>query len=332
VATGWTPSLVGRFLYVTGAARPYEISAIDPVGQVATLLTPYADPTQAYALYAIRSAPAERQLVYYSEPGQPEVWPPWNAVEMPNDSDEPTALLVKSSYFNVIKQRHIYRLVMDSDPSQGRVFLQLERGCVNARCHVTVEETTYMLDEVGIHAFGGNRSESQSKPISGPIQNLFQADPTSADNLQVDWSSDATLWHAAHDPTWNTIRWFVPMVGDTGINHAICYDYRQSRWWIEAYPTSITASAAATIDGRRSLVGTEARRVPSLGHGITAGAERCRPFLGHTPGDGDVGRHDHGQRQNCELRCQSRGRPPGDHRRHRPGPEAHGCLEHVGPA
>jgi hypothetical protein len=55
--------------------------------------------------------------------------------------------------------------------------------------------------------------------------------------------------------------------------HAICYNYRQKRYWIEEYPTPISASCVATIGYRRSLAGTEARRVLCLAEGALDGVE-----------------------------------------------------------
>jgi hypothetical protein len=118
-----------------------------------------------------------------------------------------------------------------------------------------------MLDESGLYRFDGGQAE----PISTPIQNLFQQ--VGVSGLQVNWNADQRYWHAAHDPTRDTIRWFVAMTGHKYPRHAIAYDYRRNRFWIEEYPFAMSASAVATIGFRRSLAGSEARRVLCLGEG-----------------------------------------------------------------
>jgi hypothetical protein len=104
-------------------------------------------------------------------------------------------LLVKGQFLYVVERRHVYRLTFQEDPlGDGFTFLTIERGCVNNRCHVTVEGITYMLDEAGIHGFDGQETEN----ASDPIQNIFQVDGT--EPLQVDWTADQRLWHARTTP------------------------------------------------------------------------------------------------------------------------------------
>jgi hypothetical protein len=274
VATSWGQSLIGRYLYVSGATRAYEISAVDAANQTLTLVGGYLDLSQPYALYAIRPAPAERKLVYYSEAGLPEAWPPWNAVEFPQDGDDIVGLMVKGHHLYVLQRRHIYRYVLQKDPAtDGFQFLAAERGVINNRCWVKVEGNVYLMDEVGIYAFDG---DAEVQPISAPIQSLFQGDP-GPDGLSIDFSADQKLWHAAHDPPWHTIRWYVAMVGDDpspgGLLYAICYDYRAQRWWIENYPHPVMSSAVAALDIRRGIAGSDARRVACFGSAVLDGAD-----------------------------------------------------------
>jgi hypothetical protein len=279
VGTAWKATFAGRLIYVDKATKAYEIAAVDEDAQVLTLTAPYLEPPVKFARYAIRPAPAERRLVYYSEPGTIEAWPAYNALALPEDSDEIVGLFVKGQFLYAIERRHLYRITFQEDPlGDGFVFLTCERGCVNNRCYVTVEGVTYMLDEAGIHAFDGQDTEN----VSDPIQNLFQVD--GIEELQVDWTADQRAWHAAHDPVRNTIRWFLAMVGERPLVHAICYNYRQKRYWIEQYPTPITASCVATLGYRRSLVGTEARRVLCLAEGALDGVEDAGTLRGTLTG------------------------------------------------
>lgn len=263
--TAWPASFAGRRLYVTGGTSALDILAVDPSGQTLTLATPYLGVNADFVQYAIRPPPAERRLVYYSEPGSPEAWPAWNAIAVPEDSDEIVGLMVKGSFLYVMERRHIYRFTFQADPAKdGFLFLSAQRGVLNNRCWVQVEDQAYCLDEAGIHKFNGGQS---SEAISTSIQPIFQQG--GLNSFEVNWGADQRLWHAAHDPVRETIRWFVAMNGARQPQNAICYDYRLNRWWIEQYALAVTASTVGTIGYRRSIGGSEGRRVLCLGEGTS---------------------------------------------------------------
>jgi hypothetical protein len=269
VGTQWRRTFARRLLYVVGAAQAYEITSVDEDAQTLTLSEPFTDPVGPIASYAIRPPPGERRLLYYCEPGLPESWPPWNAVAFPEDGDEMTGQLVKGSFVYVLEKRAIYRFTFQEDPSlDGFAFLTTRRGCLNHRCQVQAEDSCYLLDDTGIHKFDGQTSEA----ISQPIQQLFQQG-VGLGIHEVNWDADQRLWHAAHDPIRDTIRWFVAMTGWREPRHAICYDYRRSRWWIEEYPAPIDSSTIGTIGHRRSLAGSTGRRVFCLSEGTLDGIE-----------------------------------------------------------
>lgn len=281
VGTNWPASLAGRMLFVVGASRSYEIESVDVAGQVLTLLDPYADGSDAFGEYAIRPAPAERRFIYYTEPQLPEAWPEWNVISLPEDSDDVVGLMEMSSFLYILEQRHIYKFTFQSDPgTDGFLFRTTNRGCLNDRCWALVEDRAYLLDEIGIHTFDGQ----DSQPISTPIQNLFRQGESPG--LQINWDADQRFWHAAHDPTRETIRWFVAMTGQSYPRHAISYNYRIQRWWIEEYQTAITASTVATIGYRRSLVGSEARRIFCLNEGFCDGVDPASAIRGNVTSSG----------------------------------------------
>lgn len=272
VGTEFRTTFAGRFLYVVGATRAYEILAVDEASQTITLTQAYADATPGMALFAVRSAPGERRLVYYTEAGISEAWPPWNALSVPENGDDLAGLMVQGPFLYLLERRHIWKLTFQGDPAEGFLFLTTERGCLNDRCHVQVEDTVYLLDELGLHKFDGQTSAT----ISDPIQPLFQqGDGDGLDGmLRVNWDADQRLWHAAHDPVRDTIRWFVAFDASRYPDGAICYNVRQQRFWLERYPWAITSSATVTLGYRRSLVGSEARRVLCLAEGSLDGIEQ----------------------------------------------------------
>lgn len=282
--TNWQASFVGRVIYMSGASSTYEIAAVDVANQIITTTATIVDSIGPFTSYAIRSPIGERRFVYYTEPALPESWPPWNAISFPEDSDDMTGLMVMRSFLFVLERRHIYKFTFQSDPARdGFVFPTTRRGCINNRCWVIIEDDSYMLDEAGIHRYDGQ----ESTPISQKIQSLFQKLGNPGD-LQVNWNADQRYWHAAHDPVRDTIRWFVAMSGSTYPRHAICYDYRRDRFWLEEYPFAVTSSTIATIGYRRSIAGIEARRVLCLGEGSLDAVDSGNAMRGTVTSAGPV--------------------------------------------
>jgi hypothetical protein len=265
--TDWPANFAGRLLYIAGAARPYNIVAVDTINQFLTLDRPVGDILPKFSLYAIRATNIDRRLIFYSEPGEMESWPPWNSVAIPDDDDEVVALVRHQQALCVIGRRHIYRLVVRSDPAlDGNMFLMAYRGAVGHRVVAQAEGVIYCLDESGIHAYDGNES---TEPISYPIQTVFVPDGLST-TLNLDWESDRQrLWHASVDPTRTVIRWFVDLIGKESLTHALCYNYRSKTWWFEQYPFEVTSACTGTVGHRRTIAGANLRRVFALGEGTT---------------------------------------------------------------
>lgn len=260
--TQWTRQFEGRDLYVVGAPKPYRISTVADAGDTLTLTEAYGGPTNRFATYAIRSSPAQRRLVYYTEASLPESWPPVNSFALQETGDEITGLLSRGSFLYVLERSHIHRFTFQEDPAEdGAVFLVAYRGCINNRCWVIVEDSIYMLDQRGIHLYDGVRS---SRPISLPIQELFRSGGDT--EYRINWS--ASKWfHAAHYPAQETVRWFVALSGSYLPRHAICYHYRLDRFWIEEYTTQVGDSVLANIDIPRVILGQEASTMRSLSTG-----------------------------------------------------------------
>jgi hypothetical protein len=268
VGTKWKANFAYRLIYLDSATQPYQIASVDPVGQVITLTTPYLDSIVPFTPYTISPDPAERRLMYFTEPGLPESWPEWNAVGIPEDEDNIVALVPLGQYLYVVENRHIYRFTFQDDPDKdGYSFLSSNRGSLSNRTWIQADVGLFMMDEIGVHLFNGDSAQH----ISQPIQSVFQQDGTS--DIAIDWDADQTLWHAAYDPGRDTIRWFVTMSGYTPLIHAIAYNYRTQRWWIEQYPIPMSASTNATLGRRRSLAGTSARRVICLSEGSYDGSD-----------------------------------------------------------
>lgn len=266
IGTAWTDSFIGRQLSVIGSLKYYDITDVNETNQTLTLSEGYGsengDATNLFAVYSIRPPLAESRLIYYSGPNTPEGWSATGSFELQDDGDELTGLVLHGSFLYILEERHLYRYSYGDSPElDGRYFLAGGRGCINQRCAVWVEGTHYFLDQVGVYRFGGDQG---IEPVSTPIQTFFQK---GLEGGQINWSVSRRYWHAAHDPTRDTIRWFISMGGDTIPRHGLCFNYRSGKWWVEEYEFPVGASTVATIDGRRSVVGSDIRRAIVLNEG-----------------------------------------------------------------
>lgn len=261
IGTEWTATMANRFLYIVGGGDAgYEIDSVDVAAQTLTLLNIYQGTTDEFAVYVIIPAPGRRKGIDFSEAGLPEAWPPTNTLSVVADGDDITGLMSLGSFLYVLEKRHIYRLTYQEDPAgDGFIFYAAGRGAINNRCWVVVEKTAYMLDELGIHAFGQTQ---ESSPIGSPIQKLFQ---TGDSNFRVNWGA-AKWFFATQYPAQETIRWFVTMSGGWLPKHAICLNYRTKRLWLEEYPFYVGYGVVwpAGADVSQCLLGTESKKVWSL--------------------------------------------------------------------
>lgn len=273
VGTNWPANFAGRSLFLSNPPAEYEIASVDVATQVITLSDAYNGPTDQFALYGIRPAATEWRLIYYTPSGEPESWPPTFALSLQDDGDEITGLMQLGSFLYILEHRHIYRLTFLTDPAvDGAIFLSSRRGCLNQRMWVQAENTAYTFDELGVHAFtGGN-----SLPISDPIQDLWRENSES--RFVINWNADTSLWSSSYSATHTTVRFFVAMSGSRYPHHALCFNYRQNRWWIEEYPRPICSTNQMQIGATvRTIAGLDAGTLVSLDVGYLDGSRGIVP-------------------------------------------------------
>lgn len=288
VGTEWTAVAAGRFLYVSGGDQSYQVAAVNVAAQTLTLAASYTSSTDAYAGYSLRPPPAYRQAIFYSEAGLPEAWPVYNAFTLEEDGDDVTGLLVYRSFIYILKRRHVYKFTFAVDPAtDGDVFLSTNRGCVNNRCAVVVENVAYMMDEEGVWAFRGTNDADN---VSTPIQTIFRRPASGSPNPHINWSA-SRYFHAVADPATETIRWFVALSGQYLPRHALVYAYKLDRWWLEEYAEPVGSSCLGKLARSSTLstwgygrdqvfLGGSSRRILARGasplDGVDAGAGPVR--------------------------------------------------------
>lgn len=260
IGTEWTHIIPGRFLHVPGGTKAFEIDSVNVAAQTLELTEAWDSDSQAYADYAIRPEDPARRIVAFSEAGLAEAWPAINGFSLPEDGDVITGLMPKSGFLYVLERRNIYRYTAQTDPlKDGFVFHAANRGCINNRCWVVVDETAYLLDEMGIYSF---EAGEEWKDISEPIQDIIDgSNPTWA----INWRA-SRYFHAVYEPGPAILRWFVALAGEYLPRHALCYAHREQRWWMEEYPFRIGASVLGRLNGRPQIyLGGEAGHIIALG-------------------------------------------------------------------
>lgn len=263
--TDWKATFVGRFFYVIGHRQSYEVSAVDVVNQTLTLTQAYEGATDTMALYLIRTPPALRRLVYYTETGLYDSWPATNALTVREDNDEITGLMENGPWLYILERRHMHRLTVGDDPlKDGGIFPGAERGCVNNNCWVDAGQATYLLDEQGVYRM----SDQGAEATSALVQEIFR--PGGNGPYRIRWAAKRNF-HAVHFEPQQTIRWFVCLDDEVWPTHAIAVNYTLERWWVEKYPFPITASCFGRGQSPQVYLGASARRVLAYWEGYLDG-------------------------------------------------------------
>ena len=250
IGTSWTNAMAGR-RFIAGKLE-YLIQNVDESAQTLTLAATYAGVTDPLALYVIAPYAAEELVVRWSDPtAGPESWPLTAQLLLPQDGDTITGIVNYGDALYITKTRNIYRLNFTEDPAvDGEVSPAAKRGCINHRCAVSVEGACFMMDREGIHAFVGGPAPTH---VTIPIADIFREE---TDGYRINWEADLCMFHAVLHQEIGCIKWYVALAGDMFPQHAICYDYRRQRLWLESYPRPICSSCYSLAITGRPLLGT----------------------------------------------------------------------------
>lgn len=265
--TNWTSSMVGWEFYPRGTSntKSYVVASVDTPTQL-TLSAVYTGTTDKFAYYSLMSGDEERRTIYFSQVGQWESFDLNRAVTLPYDGDSGTitGLFVFKNQLYVAFEHKMVRLTYQNEPDiDGFPYPASDRGCANHRCCVVTDDEMFLLDRKGFWVFRGNQQEA----IGARIQPLIESDEAP----RINWQN-TEFFHAAHDPMRETVKWFVALEGHFYPQHAVCYQYRTERWWIEEYAVPITSSCTGELNGRPQLyLGTQSGYVLAASQGTLDG-------------------------------------------------------------
>lgn len=264
---GWTTAMVGRYLYINGESRAYEILSVTPGAYPAATLTldeAWTGVTASFA-YAIRVKPEERNLIYFSEAQEPESVPDSNVLalqENTGDDDELVGMLPQGGYLMLVKNHHIYRMSFVRQPTiDVSITLAASRGALSHRTCIYVEGVAYIMDTQGIYRWDGSSAE----PIEA-VQDLFR-------NGNIDFTR-REFFHCTKDPEKSIVRFHVALTSDLQeIKHAIAINYRSGAVWLENTPFPLASGCVANdSDGRqRALVGSLGEQIYTQGETLYDG-------------------------------------------------------------
>ena len=263
-----TDQLVSRELHVRGHNTVYTISAVSPTANNLTLSVVFSGPTNLFSKYAVKSPKTERNLIYFSEAGEPESVPSTNAIRLrqeDGEGNEITAVASIGSFMWLFTLTRTYRWTFMAHPVlDGAIFPATYRGCINQRTWAQVEGISYILDREGVYSFSGGAVS----PISQGIQDIFRP------NGGIHWENEQ-WFHADYYDSEETVKFFVCLDGSKYPRHAICFHYRQNTWWIEEYPWPVPSSAVVPVaKHRRMLIGTTHDRVMLTSEGTLDGPSK----------------------------------------------------------
>lgn len=279
IQTAWTAAMVGWEFWPAGYTTSYTIATVNTSAQTATLDANYGGSTDAFSYYALTppvfnsNGGAERRTIYFSEAGKPCSFDAGKSLTVPEEreSGDITGMISYNNILLVAFQQKLMRLSFAVRPHQdGQAYTALYRGLVNQNAFVQADGVLYLMDRRGVYLFSGNSDQD----VSAAIRPLFDG---TSDTWRINWRK-SQYFHAAHFAEDSTIKFFVVLTGGAYPQHALCYHYRQQRWWIEEYPVPITSSCVGEMNGRAVVfLGTTGRRVLLANEGCLDGISPAGP-------------------------------------------------------
>lgn len=248
-----TNRVVRRFR-VSGDARDYEVASTGGATSL-TLSSTYAGTGGSGQSYSIYS---NDRSIFYSAPGYPEAFPPFNYILGP-ESGPITGMIGHQNALMLFSENGMERFVWTNDPGADGVkrTVPTTRGLVSSNCVVNVEEVLYGLDALGFWRYDGEVPVQISREIETIVQ-------------RINWPYAATF-HACFYPKSRAIRWWVALDSDTKPYHYVQYDMDRRSWTMgdrgnSTYGPGMASTALIpTSDGIRVLGGTNALPVAAYG-------------------------------------------------------------------
>ena len=219
---------------------------------------------QDRAWYAVDTSGTEANLIYFSEPDEPESVPDINQLiiqQTDRDVDVISGLIPLDSSLYVAQKRHLHRLTVGNSPLVDSSVVQVaKRGVLTNRCWDSDSTTVYAVDAFGMYSFNG----SAVMPLSDAIATYWQQGIIDLEKAK--WFS------VKYDPDFSVVKfYYIPVgSGDTYPTMALCYSVLTSAWWQETYQDSVSSTAMLEFAGRQKVIlGSSGSRILKANTGLT---------------------------------------------------------------
>jgi hypothetical protein len=236
--TSFSKYMVGKWIWIAGDSRGREITAYSSTTGIT--VSPVAGSTISGAAYVIKTAPAERNVIYFSEPEEPESVPQsqnqFLIQENGVQQDEVVGGFSDAGTLIIGMRNHLYQFNYQRQPHlDGAASLIARRGMFNHRCHGQVEGVHFLMDRFGPYMLSGG----QVRDIGESVRNLFNdLDETYVDRFFVSVNQRE-----------KTARFHVRFTGDTAQTRALSYNYELDRWQENTYPWGLGAACEMEVGG-----------------------------------------------------------------------------------
>ena len=235
--TDFDASMVGQVFTVPGETESYEISAVTNETTLA-LTENFAGTTGIYE-YRISLQPANRWTLYWSRPGQPQQWSPFDGIQVGTPGLAHTAMFEQDGVLHFCQSNSLHQLLYTESPAAGKRYKLADRGCVSQRCVAQLDGYTYLIDRAGPYVFDG---DSALANVAEAVSSLFRTRDNGSRLGRVNWGA-ADSFHAVVDQQERIVRWFICTGTDYLPRDAICFAPDTQDWWTEKYPDYVGSSS-----------------------------------------------------------------------------------------
>lgn len=240
-ATGFTKEMIGKWIWMEGDSRGREITAFSSTAGIT--VSPVASSTLTDVNFVIKTAPSERNVIYFSEVDEPESVPQSQNQFLIQENGEYQDDIVggfsDAGTLIVGMRNHLYQFNYQRQPHlDGAAQLIARRGMLNNRCHAMGDGTHFLLDRLGPYAMAGG----QVRDIGESVRDVFM-------DLDEDYLHRCFITVNQRE---KVVRFHVRIVGDTKMNRAFSYNYELDRWQENIYPWALGAGCEMEVNGVRS--------------------------------------------------------------------------------
>ena len=240
VGTSFTASMIGKWIYMAGDSRGREVTAVASTTSIT--VSPVGDTTLSGVAFELKTNPAERNVIYFSEPEEPESVPQaqnqFLLQENNVEQDEIVGGFSDQGTLIIGMTTHLYQFNYQRQPHlDGAAQMIARRGMFNNRCHGVAEGVHFLMDRYGPYMLQGG----QIRDIGGKIKTFFR-----------DGSIDQTYaryFFVGVNQREQTVKFYVRLTTDTAVSRAFTYHYAQDRWSVDTYAWGVGGSCELEVSG-----------------------------------------------------------------------------------